>query len=319
MNPLDAMRIFARVAEMASFTRAAESLAIPKVTASTAVQQLEGSLGTRLLHRTTRKVQLTHDGQAYYERCKDLLADVDELQSMFQQGSSALRGRLRVDMPTIMARNVVIRRLPEFMAAHPLVEVELSCTDRFVDLVREGFDCVVRVGAVADSPLVARPLGRYRMANCASAQYIRRHGMPRTLDDLAGHRLIHYAPSLGGRSPGWEYPTAAGYASLPMPGALTVNNTEAYLAACLAGLGLIQSPAHGLRPWIDRGELVEVLPDYPAEPMPVTLLYAHRRHLPKRVREFMCWLAEVLAPTLDDGAPPGAADGADGFGREPVG
>lgn len=298
MTPLDAMRIFARVAEMASFTRAAESLAIPKATASTAVQQLESTLGTRLLHRTTRKVQLTHDGQAYYERCKDLLADLDELQSMFQQGPNALRGRLRVDMPTIMARNTVIGRLPEFMATHPLIEVELSCTDRFVDLVREGFDCVVRVGVVADGPLVARRLGSYRMINCASADYIRRHGMPRTLEDLARHQLIHYVSSLGARSPGWEYPTAAGYATLPMPGALTVNNTEAYMAACLAGLGLIQSPAHGLMPWIERGELVDVLPEYLAEPMPVTLLYANRRNLPKRVREFMAWLAEVLAPSL---------------------
>lgn len=298
MDALDSMRIFARVAELASFTRAAESLGIPKATASTAIQQLEGNLGTRLLHRTTRRVQLTHDGRAYYERCKDLLSDLDELQSMFQQGPDALRGRLRVDMPTIMARNTVIKRLPEFMAAHPLIEVELSCTDRFVDLVREGFDCVVRVGTVADGPLVARPLGHYRMINCASADYIRRRGLPRTLEDLSAHRLIHYVPSLGARPPGWEYPTAAGYANLPMPAALTVNSTEAYMAACLAGLGMIQAPVAGLRPFIERGELVEVLPEYAAEPMPVTLLYAHRRNQPKRVRAFMAWLAEVLTPIL---------------------
>jgi DNA-binding transcriptional LysR family regulator len=158
MNRLDAMQIFARVAELASFTRAAESLGLPKASASNAVQQLESALGARLLHRTTRKVQLTQDGQAFYERSKDLLADMDELQSMFQQGEQALRGRLRVDMPSGIARAYIVPRLPKFLQAHPQIELELSSTDRRVDLVREGFDCVVRVGALGDANLIARPL-----------------------------------------------------------------------------------------------------------------------------------------------------------------
>lgn len=300
MNQLDAMQIFARVAEMASFTRAADSLAIPKASASNAVQQLESMLGTRLLHRTTRKVQMTQDGQAFYERCKDLLADMDELQSMFQHGAQALRGRLRVDMPSGVARHFIIDRLPEFLQAHPLVELELSSTDRLVDLVREGFDCVLRVGALGDSNLIARPLGCYRIVNCASPGYLRRHGTPRSLDDLSRHQLIHYVSTLGARSPGFEYPDGkGGYASLAMPGALTVNNSEAYQAACLAGLGLIQAPMAGLRPLLDSGQLVEVLPQCRAEPMPVSLLYANRRNLPKRVQEFMAWMAQTLGPHLD--------------------
>lgn len=299
MNPLDAMQVFVRVAEMASFTRAADSLAIPKASASTAVQQLESLLGARLLHRTTRKVQLTQDGQAFYERSKDLLADMDELQSMFQQGGTSLRGRLRVDMSTGMACNIVIKRLPEFLQAHPSIELELSSTDRLVDLVREGFDCVLRVGPLAESNLVARRLGNLRIVNCASADYIRRHGMPQTLADLSGHRLIHYVSTMGAKPPGWEYPTASGYACLPMPGALTVNNTEAYTTACLAGLGLIQAPVVGLQPLIDQGLLVEVLPEFPAEPMPLSILYANRRNLPRRVREFMAWVAVLLEPYLE--------------------
>ncbi len=299
MKSLDAMQVFLRVAELASFTRAADSLGIPKATASTAVQQLESSLGTRLLHRTTRKVQMTQDGQAFYERARDLLADVDELQSMFQRGAKSLRGRLRVDMSSGLALHFVIERLPEFLDAHPLIELELSSTDRLVDLVREGFDCVVRVGTLGDSSLIARPLGAFRIINCASVGYIEQHGMPQSLDDLKNHRLIHYVSTLGSRSPGWEYPDGDGYASLPMAGVLTVNSSEAYRAACVAGLGLIQAPAAGLQPLIDQGALVEVLPDHPAEPMPVTLLYAHRRHLPRRVQEFMNWMAQTLAPYLD--------------------
>jgi DNA-binding transcriptional LysR family regulator len=299
MNQLEAMQTFIRVAELASFTRAADSLGIPKASASTAVQQLEATLGTRLLHRTTRKVQMTHDGLAFYERCKDLLTDVDEVQAMFQQGEQSLRGRLRVDMSGGVARLFVLPRLPEFTQAHPLLELELSSTDRLVDLVREGFDCVLRVGPLVDSSLVARPLGAFRIINCASPAYLKRHGTPKTLDDLATHQLIHYVSTLGARSPGWEYPDGNGYASLPMSGSITVNNSDSYTAACIAGLGLIQAPAAGLQPLIDAGKLVEVMPDCLAEPMPVSLLYANRRNLPRRVQAFMTWMTQVLTPHLD--------------------
>ena len=299
MNRLDAMQIFVRVAELASYTRAAEALDIPKASASTAVQQLEAALGARLLNRTTRRVQLTQDGRAYYERCKDLLADFDELQTLFQHSEQALRGRLRVDMPGSVARNQVIPRLPEFLQAHPQLELELSSTDRRVDLVREGFDCVMRVGALGEVNLVARPLGALRILNCASPDYLRRHGTPQTLDDLDGHALIHYVPTLGARSPGFEHPDGAGYANRPMRGALSVNNADAYQAVCLAGLGLIQAPAAGVARLIAAGELVEVLPQYRAEPMPVSLLYAHRRNLSKRLQVFMNWIAQVMQPYLD--------------------
>lgn len=299
MNQIEAMHVFVRVAELASFTRAADSLGLPKASASTAVQQLENLLGTRLLHRTTRKVQTTQDGQAFYERCKDLLADMDELQGMFQQAPQSLRGRLRVDMPSGMAHSVVIPRLPEFLALHPQLELELSSADRRVDLVREGFDCVVRVGNLGDSALIARPLGQFRVANCASPGYLQRHGVPRSLEDLASHRLVHYVTSLGGRPDGWEYWDGAAYRILPMAGVLTVNNVEAYRTACLTGLGLIQAPLIGLQPYLERGELVEVLPQLCAEPMPVSLLYANRRNLPRRVQVFMQWMAEVLQPHLD--------------------
>jgi DNA-binding transcriptional LysR family regulator len=295
---LDTLRIFAKVAELASFTRAADQLGHPKARVSTAVQQLEAQLGTRLLHRTTRSVRLTQDGEQFLERCKELLADAEELQSMFQQAPSALRGRLRVDLPVGIARSIVIPRLPEFFAVHPQLALELSTTDRLVDPVHEGFDCVLRIGALRESGLVARPLGRLRLINCASPGYLRAHGVPRTLEDLAGHRLVHYSPTLGGQPPGWEYHDGERYRFQPMGGQITVNSSEAYEAACLAGLGLIQAPVLGLQPLIEQGLLEEVMPQATGEPMPVTLLYPHRRNLSKRVQAVLDWLTQTLGPSL---------------------
>jgi DNA-binding transcriptional LysR family regulator len=298
MNTLEAMQVFVRVAEHASFTRAAESLGLLKATVSVAVRNLENSLGTRLLHRTTRKVQLTLDGQVYYVRCKELLSEVDNLQAMFQRSGESLRGRLRVDMPSGIARLYVIPRLPQFLQAHPQIEFELSSTDRLVEPIQEGFDCVMRAGAPRDSQLIARPLGRLILINCASVDYLRRRGIPQTLADLAAHDLIHYVSTLGGKSEGFEYPESGGYRTLSMSGPVVVNNSDAYNAACLAGLGLIQAPEIGVREHLARGVLVEVLPQHRPEPMSLSLLYAHRRNLPKRVRAFMDWVTEILRPVL---------------------
>jgi DNA-binding transcriptional LysR family regulator len=299
MNRIDAMHIFVRVAEMASFTRAADSLGLPKASASMAVQQLEGQLGTQLLRRTTRHVQMTQDGERFYERCKSLLADMDELAAMFQHAPQSLRGRLRVDMNSRIARHQVIPQLPQFIREHPHIEVELSCTDRRVDVVGEGFDCVVRVGTLEDSSLVARPLGRLRVINCASPAYLEENGTPRELSDLANHKLIHYVSTLGQRPPGFEYMDGSVCRYIPMSSVFTVNSIDAYEAGCLAGLGIIQAPRAGIWLAIENGSLVEVLPQYRAEPMTVSLLYAQRRNVSARVQVFMDWLADVMAPYLD--------------------
>ena len=298
MDRIDAMKIYIRVAELGSFTQAADSLGVAKASTSAAVQELEAELGTRLLQRTTRKVQMTPDGLAFYERSRDLLAELDELQSMFQQGDAGLSGRLRVDLPVAIARNIVMPALPAFLDAHPRLQLDLSSTDRLVDVVQEGFDCILRVGWLSDSSLVARPLGAFRMFNCASPAYLARFGTPMTLDDLAQHRLVDYAPALGGRAALFEYVEAGVRRSIGVPAVLAVNNSDAYQAACLAGLGIIQAPLTGMAHALADGRLVAVLPDYCAAPMPVTLLYPSRRHLSKRARVFMDWLAATLAPHL---------------------
>lgn len=298
MDRLDQLRSFLRVAELGSFTGAADSLGLPKASVSLAVQRLEAEVGVQLLHRTTRRVQLSADGAQFQQRARDLLDDMEELQGMFRRQTSQLKGRLRVDMSSGLARQLVIPHLPNFLAQHPGLEIELSGTDRRVDLVREGFDCVLRVGSLDDNTLVARPLGLMQIVNCASPAYLAAHGTPRELADLADHALIHYVGTLGQRSPGFEYPDGAGYRSLPMRGPITVNSGEGYNAAALAGLGIIQVPRLGVRQALAAGTLVEVLPQLAAEPMPVTLLYAQRRHLPQRVTAFMDWVGGVIQPEL---------------------
>lgn len=295
MDTTESLQVFVRVAELGSFTRAADSLGTSKASVSAAVSQLEAALGTRLLQRTTRKVQMTPDGQSFYERSKQVLADIEDLQTMFQ-GDADISGRLRVDMPLGVARHIVLPRLPSFLEAHPQLKVELSSTDRRVDVVAEGFDCIVRVGRLDDSTLVARPLGRFRMLNCASPAYLKRYGIPQSPDDLANHRLVDYAPSLGARAALFEYMEGDVVRMVEMPAAVAVNNSDAYREACLAGLGIIQAPESGLGELVAQGRLVEVLPEYRAAPMPVTLLYPNRRQLAKRARLFMLWLGEVMQP-----------------------
>ncbi len=301
MQNLEPILIFVTVAEMGSFTRAADSLGIQKGRASTAVRKLEEDIGVRLLHRTTRRVQLTEDGRAFHARARNLLAEVDDLHAMFAGDRVALRGRIRVDFPTEVARATIVPALPDFLAAHPELELEISSTDRQVDLVQEGFDCVLRFGPIRDETLIARPLGQLRMVNAGSPAYLARYGVPRSLEDLRrqGHRMIHFSTTLGGRSQGWENPDGDAYATLQLPGALHVNSAQTYEAAALAGLGLIQAPLMGIGQYFESGTLVEIMPDFRRRPLAVSLVVAHRHNLSRRVRAFMKWTEEVLAPYLE--------------------
>ncbi|NUW61368.1 LysR family transcriptional regulator [Cronobacter muytjensii] len=301
MRNLEPLMIFARVAEMKSFTQAAESLGIQKGRASVVVRELEQALGATLLNRTTRTVQLTEEGRAFYTRARDLLSEVEELTSMFALSTTPLRGRLRVDMPAVLAENVVIPALPSLLEAHPELELEISSTDRRVDLIQEGFDGVIRLGPIVDETLVARPLGKLRMINAASPDYLARYGVPQTLDDLIrqGHRMVHYMRSFSARPDGWEYPTKEGYQSLMLPGAIRVNSVQAYHKAGLAGLGLIQGGYSTLAPWVARGALIEILPDLRPAPLDASFVIAHRRNLSRRVRAFMAWIEEVLRPYFE--------------------
>lgn len=301
MKNLDALMLFCRVAEMMSFTRAAESLGIQKGRVSAVIRQLEADVGATLLHRTTRSVQLTEDGRAFYSRARDLLAEAEALQSMFADKGVPLRGRLRIDMPTVLAQTLFIPALPQLMEAHPDLEIELSSTDRRVDLVQEGFDCVIRLGPVVDDTLIARPMGKLRMINAASPGYLERFGTPQTIEDLLsqGHRMVHYIRNFGSKPDGWEYPVNEGYKTLMLPGMMKVNSVQTYHEAGLAGMGLIQAGYSALAPHLANGTLVEVLPALRPAPLSVSFVVAHRRNLSQRVRAFMQWSEALLKPYLE--------------------
>jgi DNA-binding transcriptional LysR family regulator len=298
MTNTDVIKRFLRVAELGSFTKAAEALDLPKASISLAVQQLENKLGTQLLHRTTRKAQLTPDGEIFYDRGKNLLAEMDELDSLFKTDDANISGLIRVDMSTPIARNIVIPHLPAFLAQHPNLQVNLSCTDRHIDLIAEGFDCVIRTGNLTDSGLIVRYLGDFQQVNYVSTDYLAQYGEPLTIEDLNKHWLIHYNTNTASKFDAFEFLDNEICKRIPMQSRLCVNNVDAYQAACLAGLGIIQAPSMIGNNLNNGGKLVEILKDYHAPSMPISLLYPHRRNLSKRVRIFMDWVNNITREHL---------------------
>ncbi|KWN73929.1 transcriptional regulator [Burkholderia ubonensis] len=297
MDHLHAMRIFARVAHLGSFTKAAEQMQLPRPTVSNAVQYLEKHLKIRLLQRTTRRVALTAEGATYYERCARLLADLDDAETLFEDAGASPRGVIRVDLPERFALDKVIPAIPSFHARYPDLRIVMSTTDRFVDLIADGIDCAVRVGALSDTSLVARRIGELAQVNCASPAYLARHGTPRSPDDLPEHVAVGYFSSRTGRELDWEYADmdTGEMHAVKMRSIVSVNSSQAYLACCVAGLGLIQAPRDGLDAPLADGTLVEVLPEWNAAPLPVSVVFPHGRHLAPRVRIFVDWLANALS------------------------
>lgn len=295
MDRIDLFRVFARVVECSSFTRAADMLGLPRSSVSAAVIELEERVGARLLYRTTRKVSPTQDGAAFYERCLRVIADVEEAEGLFQQRGAKPSGKLKVDVPGRIGRLIVAPALPAFLDAYPDIDIDLGVTDRTVNLIEDSVDCVLRVGPLSDSGLIARPIGKLQLINVASPDYLARHGTPQTPNDLKiDHVVVNYASPSTGRIEPWEWLEADALHGIAMPGRVTVNSAEAYIACCLAGLGLIQIPAYDVQGHLKKGELTEVMPGYRAEPMAMTLLYPHRRHLSRRVQVFADWLENLL-------------------------
>ncbi|MDO9405211.1 MAG: LysR substrate-binding domain-containing protein [Polaromonas sp.] len=296
MDRFHSMQLFTRIVELGSFTRAADDLQLPRATVTLAVQQLEKRLGTRLLHRTTRHVSATPDGQAYYERCVRLLGDLEETESAFSSTPGAPKGKLRVDLHGTLARHFVFPVIGDFFVRYPDIELDIGMGDRLVDLVREGVDCVLRVGEPGDSSMVARRVATLQQLTCASRAYLDQHGTPATVDGLRGHRAVNFTSTRTGKPFPFEFIEHGVTRRLQLKGSVSVTDADAYHACCAAGLGLIQAPRYHLDARIRDGSLVEVLADCRPAPMPVSVLYPHHRQLSPRVRVFVDWLADVMRP-----------------------
>ncbi|CAD5110483.1 LysR family transcriptional regulator [Zestomonas carbonaria] len=290
MDQVKAMKVFVRIYERSSFTQAAEDLAMPRATITHTMNQLEAWLGTRLLERSTRRVKATLDGEAYYARCVHLLAELEEAAQAFR--SVAPKGRLRVDMHGTLGRHFVIPALPDFLERYPDIELAISEADRFVDLIEEGVDCVLRAGSLGDSSLVGRRLANLPQVTCASPAYLRKFGVPESLDDLAEHRAVNYQSKTTGRSFPFEFMVDGAVREVDIGGSVAVFGAEIYTASAIAGIGLIQVPRYRVAVQIEQGLLREVLPEFPPPPMPVSVLYPHNRHMSPRVRVFVDWLAQ---------------------------
>ncbi len=279
------MRVFTRVAERRSFSLAAEDLGLPRSTVTDAVKALEARLGVRLLERTTRQVRPTLDGEAYYRRCLSLIADLEDAEGAF--GGAKPKGLLRVDVHGTLARHFVMPHLPEFLAEYPDIELYLSEGDRLVDLIREGIDCVLRVGDIKDSDMIARRVAMLDEITCAGPAYIDRFGQRASVDALAGHFMVGFHSSAAGTLLPLEFVVDGAVRELKLPAMVSVNGAESLVAAARKGLGLIQVPRYHVEDDLKRGTLVVVLPDCPPSPTPVSLLYPRHRQLSPRVRVFI--------------------------------
>lgn len=298
MDRIDQLNIFIRVAHSGGFTAAADQLGLPRPTVSLAIQQLESRLDTRLFHRTTRRVSLTREGEMLLERAINLVADSETLEQQFKLRTRGMEGRLKVDLPSRIARRYVAPALPRFFDRFPDIEIDLGSSDLPIDLVHEGIDLALRVGQIVSDSLVARPLGNFQMINCTSPAYLRRYGTPQSPADLPQHHTVHYALPNGGRAVQWEWEEDGQLHAVAMNAQVSANTAETYIACCLAGLGLIQIPAFDVREHLLAGELVEVLMPWRAPSMPVQIVYPHRRSLSPRAQAFCDWMTALLEPHL---------------------
>ncbi len=298
VDRFDSLQLFTRIVELGSFSHAAAALDMPRATATHAIKALETRLGVRLLERTTRQVRPTLDGQAFYERCVHLLAELDDAESALQHVAANPRGVLRVDMHGTHATQIVLARIDEFRARYPRIDLVVSGGDRLVDLVREGVDCVIRAGTPRDSSLIARRLALMPQVVCASPAYLKAFGTPQHPDQLSRHEVVKFFSRSG--APGYpvELHVNGQLQSYSLAGWMSVNDAENYVVAALRGCGLIQVPRFHVDDALREGRLVEVLSDWPSPDLPVSALYPHHRQLSPRVRVFVDWLVALYAETF---------------------
>ncbi|WP_250517179.1 LysR family transcriptional regulator [Caballeronia sp. INDeC2] len=293
MDQLLAMRAFARVVEAGSFTRAADSLNVPNATMSKLVQELEAHLGVRLLQRTTRRVTVTPEGQDYYAKATRVLRDLEDIDSSFTVARGSPRGHLRIDVGGSPARDVLIPLLPDFVARYPDIRIDLGVADRPVDLIGDNVDCVIRGGPLDDSSLIARHIGDAVMLTCAAPGYLKQFGVPAYPEELKnGHRLVSYMSPQNGRAMPFRFERDGERIEIKVEHRIGINESNAHLAAAVAGLGIIQTFAYAARSALRDGTLVEVMKKWRPPLYPFHVVYPQNRHVTHRLRVFIDWLLE---------------------------
>lgn len=297
MDRFDALQAFARVVEAGSFTKAAQTLNVSKTTVTQLIQQLEARLRVRLLNRTTRQVRVTAEGAAYYERVVRLLADLEDADSSLSSATAALRGRLRVDMPSPLALKILVPALPAFHARYPDIQLDLGVSDRMVDLIGDNVDCVLRGGELTDSSLIARRIGELRLGVYASPRYLGLAGTPahpRELED-PHHRIVGYLSARTGKLVPQTLQSGDERIEIKGRHAVSLDDGNAYLAAGLAGMGVLWLPRYMAEVHVAQGELVPLFDGWHSAPMPMYVAYPPNRHLSAKLRAFIDWVETLMA------------------------
>jgi DNA-binding transcriptional LysR family regulator len=299
MDQLLAIRVFARVVESGAFTKAADSLQMPLATVSKLVKTLELHIGVKLLQRTTRRVTVTSDGAAYYEKTARVLKELEDIDASFSAAQKRPRGRLRVDVGGSLASLVLIPALPEFLACYPDIHIELGVSDRQIDIIGDNVDCVIRGGKADELSFVARMLGRAPWVTCATPDYLKQHGKPRDPADLEkGHHVVNYVSARSNRIIPMRFEKNGERIAVSGRHSVGVNESNAHIAAGLAGLGVIQTFTYTARAAISRGQLVPILQSWQPEPYPFYLVYPPDRHMSHRLRVFLEWASERFEESI---------------------
>ncbi|MDN6859866.1 LysR family transcriptional regulator [Pseudomonas sp. CAN2814] len=306
MDRFDAMQAFARVVETGSFTKAADTLHMSRTSVTQLIQQLEARLRVRLLNRTTRKLNLTADGAAYYERVVRLLADMDDAETSLSTAAAVPRGRLRVDVPSPLARLLLIPALPDFHERYPDIQIDLGVSDRMVDLIDQSVDCVVRGGELTDLSLMARKIGDLQLGVFAAPAYLQRAGVPQHPSELENsqHRVVGYLWARTGKPLSYAMHKAGENLQVHGRPVLTVDDGNAYLAAGIAGMGVLWLPRYMALDALARGELVELFGDWSLQSMPLYLAFPPNRHVSAKLRVFIDWVTELMARHAPVALPP---------------
>jgi LysR family transcriptional regulator, regulator for bpeEF and oprC len=302
MGRLEAIRIFMRVAETNSFSKAADVMDMPRGTVSRTIQSLEEQLGVRLLSRNTRQVTLTESGRTYYARCAQILNDLSEVEANLSDSKSLPSGTVRVDTSGTIARTLIIPSLDAFFQKYPDIDVRVGLADRNIDLIQEGVDCVVRAGALEESSLVARRVGRAKIVTCAAPDYLKRHGTPGSLVELSQHLAVNYLSARTGKLVPFEFEENGQIVKLTLRSKFAANEGVAYIDAGLRGFGIIQPSRYIVAEMLAAGTLREILPELPCPPISLSIVYPQRSHISSATRAFTDWISEVCHrhPDLKD-------------------